>query len=78
MDQATQSLPHITAAIITLARYFAKQAVKAEWHKQGLRWQYLDASELAKAADAYLSEHRDELIDRARSQLSSDAQKSKT
>jgi hypothetical protein len=42
---------------VTLARYFAKRAVKDEWRKAGLKPQYLDASELTKAATAYLNDH---------------------
>lgn len=48
-----------------LARYYAKQAVKAEWRAQGLKPQYIEPCDLAKAARAYLSEHP-ELIERAK------------
>jgi hypothetical protein len=67
MSEATNNLlpPAATPQAITLARWLARKAVKAEWHKQGLRWQYLDARDLAQAADAYLSEHYDELVARA-------------
>jgi uncharacterized protein YqjF (DUF2071 family) len=82
MSEATRNLSRIpigaiTREVMTLARWLARKAAKAEWHKQGLRWRYLDAKDLAQAADAYLSEHRDELIDRARAQISSDAQRQK-
>jgi hypothetical protein len=57
LDQAISTLPHITAATITLARYYAKREVKREWRAQGIRiWDY-EASDLAKAAKSYLSEH---------------------
>jgi hypothetical protein len=37
----------------------ARKAVKAAWVKEGLKPQYLDASDLTTAAKAYLSEHPD-------------------
>jgi hypothetical protein len=80
MAEATKTLSRIPlpAEVMTLARWLARRAVKVEWHKQGVRWQHMDAKDIAKAAGAYLNEHGDELIDRARAQLSSDAQKSRT
>jgi hypothetical protein len=66
----------MNAAVMTLARYYAKQAIKAEWHKQGLRWQYMDGSQLTHEAKVYLNKHH-ELIDRARAQLLTDAPKRK-
>jgi hypothetical protein len=56
MAKAPFNLTHPGAAV-TLARYFAKRAVKDEWRKAGLKPQYLDASELTKAATAYLNDH---------------------
>jgi hypothetical protein len=56
MTKAPSNLAHPGAAV-TLARYFAKRAVKDEWRKAGLKPQYLDASELTKAATAYLNDH---------------------
>jgi hypothetical protein len=61
MTEATPTLPHITI----WARQLAKREVKRQWQRQGLKPQYIEASELAKAAKAYLSEHRDELVTRA-------------
>jgi hypothetical protein len=60
MVKATSNLPHA----MILARYYAKQAVKADWRKQGLKPQYIEPYELAKAAKSYLSEHP-ELIEQA-------------
>jgi hypothetical protein len=67
MPEATNNLlpPAASPQAITLARYYAKRAVKAAWIKQGLKPQCLDASDLTKAAKAYLSEHRAELFDEA-------------
>jgi hypothetical protein len=56
MAKAPFNLAHPGAAV-TLARYFAKRVVKDEWRKAGLKPQYLDASELTKAATAYLNDH---------------------
>ena len=42
---------------MTLARYYAKREVQLRWRAQGIRvWDY-EASDLAKAASNYLSEH---------------------
>jgi hypothetical protein len=54
----------VSPQAITLARYFAKRAVKAAWLRQGLKPQYLDACDLTTAARSYLSEHP-ELIEQA-------------
>jgi hypothetical protein len=64
MVKASQTLPHITAATIIWAHWLAKREVKRLWHSQGLRWQYIEASDLARAAQSYLSEHP-ELIEQA-------------
>ena len=42
---------------ITLARYYAKKAVKEQWRAQGLKLQDFQASELAREANAYLANH---------------------
>jgi type 1 fimbriae regulatory protein FimE len=64
LDQAIPTLPYITASTMTLARYLAKREVQWRWRAQGIRiWDY-EASDLAKAAKAYLSEHP-ELIEQA-------------
>lgn len=49
----------------------ARKAVKAVWLKQGLSPQYLDASDLTKAAKSYLSEHPG-LIEQAAETVRSD------
>jgi hypothetical protein len=61
LSEATNNLlpPAVSPQAIMLARYFAKRAVKAAWLKQGLKPQYLDASDLTRAATTYLSEHPD-------------------
>jgi hypothetical protein len=54
---------------MTMARWLAKRAVRAQWAKAGIKVHYVEASELRKAADAYLSEHRSELIGEAKAWL---------
>ena len=64
MDQATPTLPHITI----WARQLAKREVKEQWRAQGLKPQYIEPCELARAAKAYLDSHP-ELIEQARAAL---------
>jgi len=42
---------------MTLARYYAKQAVKAQWRRQGVKLHHVEASELNQAANVYLADH---------------------
>jgi hypothetical protein len=60
---------------MTLARYYAKQAVKAEWQRRGLKPHHIVASQLSLAADVYLAQHREELVERACATLSNFAPK---
>jgi hypothetical protein len=52
----------MTAGEMTLARYYAKQAVKAQWRAAGLKLHDFKASEVNRTAEAYLHQHREELI----------------
>jgi hypothetical protein len=45
------------AQVMILARYYAKQAVKAQWQRQGIKVHHVKASELAPAANVYLTNH---------------------
>jgi hypothetical protein len=47
----------VTGSEMTLARYYAKQAVKAQWQGQGIKLHHVEASELMRAANGYLNEH---------------------
>jgi hypothetical protein len=76
MAKAAFNLAHPGAAV-TLARYYAKQEVKWRWRAQGIKVHYIEPHDLALASEAYLNEHRAELIELARSQLSTFAQKRK-
>src|SRR5205823_6368990 len=64
MAEATDSLPdiHRSAQAMALAHWMAQKAIKAQWQRQGRRWQYVEPSELHQAARQYLVEHREELI----------------
>jgi hypothetical protein len=50
---------------MTLAHWLARKAIKAQWRAQGRKVHYIEAAQLAKAASAYLSEHRAELLEQA-------------
>ena len=68
------------AAISILARYYAKQGVKAELWAQGRKVREFSACDIAKAAQVYLDQHRAELIAKAESvwsKLESHAQQRK-
>jgi hypothetical protein len=62
---------------VTLARYYAKRAVKAQWRAAGLKPEYIEASELHRAANTYLDQHPAELIAKACAALERFAQKPK-
>jgi len=66
MAKAPFNLAH-SAAAVTLARYFAKRAVKDDMRKAGLKPRYMTAKELSLAAGQYLHEHLDELIGQPKS-----------
>ena len=74
MVKAPSNLAH-PAAAVTLARWIAKQEAKWRWRAQGIKVHYIEPHDLALASEAYLNEHRAELIELARSQLSTSAQK---
>ena len=76
MSEANSSLPHIASAM-TLARWIARKEVTWQWRVQGIKVHYIEPHDLALASEAYLNEHRAELIELARSQLSTFAQKRK-
>jgi len=51
--------------LMTLARWLAHKAVKEEWRAQGTKVQYIEASEIAAAANLYLVQHMAELMKEA-------------
>ncbi|HSV23662.1 MAG TPA: hypothetical protein VLJ17_11610 [Xanthobacteraceae bacterium] len=53
---------------MTLARFMAERAVKAQWQAQGIETAYVEPSELASAARAYLNTHP-ELVEQAFARL---------
>jgi hypothetical protein len=57
-------------AVMTEARRLAKQVIKDEMKRQGIKVSYVEASEITKAANAYLTtDAGKELIDRAKANL---------
>jgi hypothetical protein len=56
-SEVTARIPAVTGSEMTLARYYAKQAVKAQWRAAGLKLQDFKTSELAQAANDYLDNH---------------------
>ena len=64
MVEATQSLPKYPSyVLITLARQSERNAVKQQLRDQGLRPQYMRASEINRAADLYFKQHARELLE---------------
>jgi antitoxin (DNA-binding transcriptional repressor) of toxin-antitoxin stability system len=58
------------AKIISMSRWLAKKAIKEERRRQKIKLSHCEPAELRRAADAYLEDHRDELIEKARAWLS--------
>jgi hypothetical protein len=50
-------MTHMNGAIMTLARYSARQAVKRELYAQGIKLAHVEASEITRAANRYVDEH---------------------
>jgi hypothetical protein len=48
--------------LMTIARYLASKAVKEKWRLEGRKVQYIHASEITKASNAYLALHMAELM----------------
>jgi DUF971 family protein len=66
---------------MTLARFLARKAIKAEWQRAGVKVAYVDGKDLNIAAWAYLHEHLEALIGEAKGTLaewSNSSQKSNT
>jgi hypothetical protein len=53
------------AIILTMANHLARRAIKEEWKRQRIKLSHFDAWVLTQAADAYLADHRIELIEEA-------------
>jgi hypothetical protein len=48
--------------LITIARWLARKAVRAEWKAEGRKLNYIPVKELSTASIRYLREHRAELL----------------
>jgi hypothetical protein len=67
MVKATQSyhkrdLHRVVAAQITMARYLARQAIKAQLQSKGLRVFDVGSADISRAANEYMREHLAELM----------------
>ena len=49
----------MNGAVMTLARYYARQAVKREQYAQGIKLVHVEASEITIAANKYVDDHPD-------------------
>jgi cytoplasmic iron level regulating protein YaaA (DUF328/UPF0246 family) len=47
----------MNGAVMTLARYHARQAVKRELQAQGFKLSHYEASEITRAANEYITKH---------------------
>ena len=47
----------MNGAVMTIAKYFAREAVKRELRAQAIKLQTVEASELSRAANDYLTNH---------------------
>jgi hypothetical protein len=66
MIEADHSLPrHPSHVLLTLARQSARNTVKKHLRDQGLKPQYMRASEINRAADLYLKANARELLEEA-------------
>jgi hypothetical protein len=61
-DRATQRMLRHRGAVVTLALFRAKNAVKGQLHAQGIKLASVSARELHYLADDYLDQHRARLI----------------
>jgi hypothetical protein len=47
----------VTGAVFTIARYYAREAVKRELLGQGLKLSHIEASEITRKANRYIDDH---------------------
>jgi hypothetical protein len=48
---------HMTGAEFTLARYYAREAIKKELRAQGIKLYHVEASEITRKANDYITDH---------------------
>jgi hypothetical protein len=53
---------HMTGAEMTLARYYARQAIKRELYGQGIKLAHVEACEITRAANQYIDEHPEIIV----------------
>ena len=47
----------MNGAVMTLARYYARQAVKRELYAQGIKLMHVESCEITRAANQYIEDH---------------------
>jgi hypothetical protein len=47
----------MSGAVMTIARYFAREAVKQELRSKGIKLQLVEAGEISRAANRYVDDH---------------------
>jgi hypothetical protein len=52
----------MTGAEFTIARYYAREAVKRDLYSQGIKLQQVEASEITRAANVYLDNHPELIV----------------
>jgi hypothetical protein len=52
----------VTGAEFTIARYYARRAVKQELLAQGLKLSHVEAGEISRAANVYLDNHPELIV----------------
>src|SRR5262249_15313973 len=58
LSQSYQAVRAImTGAVMTIARYYAREAVKRELRSQNIKLQQVEACEITRAANAYIDNH---------------------
>ena len=80
LTRTAKAISEEQAKIISMSRWLARRAIKEERRRQRIKLSHIDPAELRRDADAYLAEHRAELLEQAKlwlPNLRSDAQKRK-
>jgi hypothetical protein len=47
----------VTGAVFTIARYYARQAIKRELYGQGIKLSHVEGCEITRAANQYIEDH---------------------
>jgi hypothetical protein len=47
----------MNGAVMTLARYYARETIKRELYAQGIKLHHVEASEITRSANQYIEDH---------------------